>query len=90
MGRKLAVELRLAYHSVWTVPLWGGLISWGLLIARQKDQASWAEQAAGSAAVLACLLSNDAGVVAAALCVSLLWCSAALKIPPAETAGGIH
>ena len=80
VGRKLAVESRLAYRSAWAFPLWGGLLCWTLLHRSRKpqtreEQALWT---GGVVAVGACVLFNDAGVVAGALCVVPLWCDAAL------------
>ena len=70
--RKLAVEGRLLYHSAWACPVWGGLASlWWLTRQRVKDDQPLV--GAGLLAVAACLLVNDAGTVAAALCLSLLW-----------------
>ncbi len=70
--RKAKVEGRLMYHSAWTIPLWAGLFSLvykphGISV---RDKAL---REAGIVAVLACLLLNDAGVVAGALCVVVLW-----------------
>lgn len=73
--RKLAVEGRLLYHSAWAVPLWAGAA--GMLTLRRKmagaDAQTRALWRAGWVAVGLCLAVNDAGVVAAALCASLLW-----------------
>ena len=78
-ARKLAVEGRLAYHSAWALLLWGGLGCWlknwkssGKMTKEQR-----ALDAAGLVAVAACLFLNDAGVVAAALCVVVLWSASA-------------
>lgn len=76
IARKLSVEGRLLYHSAWVCPLWIGLA--GFLWRRRKDPENEAGEsdalrAAGLVALAACLAVNDAGVVAAALCVSLLW-----------------
>ena len=71
-ARKSAVEGRLLYHSAWTVPLWGGLICVLWLMPR-LEAAEKPLLMAGLVAVLGCLLVNDAGTVAAALCLCLLW-----------------
>lgn len=86
--RKLAVESRLAYHSAWALPLWGGLAclwaAWHLNESTGKEER--ALRVSGLVAVVSCLLLNDAGVVAAALCIVVLWCGeacrAAKKKPP--------
>ena len=69
--RKLAVEGRLAWHSTWAALLWIGV-----LCLRQTKPIS----KAGFVAVASCLLFNDAGTVAAALCLVPLWSDAALQI----------
>lgn len=76
MARKLAVDSRLAYHSAWACPLWGGLTCLALLW-RRRAAATQEEKAlciAGSVAVAACVSLNDAGIVAGALCLTPLWC----------------
>ena len=78
--RKLDVEGRLAYRSAWALPLWGGLAcllaTWRLnLRVRKEEQAL---RVSGIVAVATCLLLNDAGVVAAALCIVVLWSAAAV------------
>lgn len=72
IGRKLAVEGHLLWHSAWAVPLWVGLASFGWLSRRLplKDRPLFD---AGLVAVLACLAVNDAGAVAGALCLVMLW-----------------
>ncbi len=83
--RKLMVEGRLAYHSAWAVLLWAGVLCTGILwqrtpLKRQlKGQAEAAFRAAGLVGIFACLLLNDAGVVAAAIFTALLWCEAISK-----------
>ena len=74
--RKLTVETRLLYHNAWAFPLWGGMICLGLLWHREKSPTfvDRAVRHAGIAAVAACVLLNDAGVVAGALCLVPLWC----------------
>ena len=73
MARKLAVEVRLAWHSAWAVPLWAGLIC--VLLTRQsRADADRGLRAAGLTAVAACVALNDAGIVAGALCVLPVWC----------------
>ena len=78
ISRKLSVEGRLAYHSAWALPLWGGLGCW-LMLWRRHCGVMAEEKAlrvAGSVAIGASLLLNDAGVIATALCVVILWCEA--------------
>ena len=76
--RKLAVEGRLAYHSAWAALLWMGVICTGLLWKRTSPaaQSVTALRSAGIVGVLACLLLNDAGVVAAAIFIAVLWSKA--------------
>ena len=68
--RKLAVEGRLAWHSTWAALLWIGIVC-----LRQVRPLS----IAGFVAVAACFLFNDAGTVAAALCLIPLWGEAAAQ-----------
>ncbi len=68
--RKLAVEGRLAWHSTWAALLWIGIVC-----LRQARPLSMA----GFVAVAACLLFNDAGTVAAALCLVPLWGEAVVQ-----------
>ena len=79
--RKIAVETRLAYHSAWALPLWGGLVClrllWHRVPYRTLEDRTLEERAlqnSGVAAIAACVLLNDAGVVAGALCLIPLWC----------------
>ena len=76
--RKLAVEGRLAYHSAWAVLLWLGLGCTGRLwkVRPAADSSEEALRHAGAVGVFACLLLNDAGVVAAAIFTTLVWCAA--------------
>lgn len=80
--RKLAVESRLAYHSAWACPLWGGLLSLGLLwsnsVALTREER--ALRTGGIVAVAGCILFNDAGIVAGALCLVPIWCDAAIGL----------
>lgn len=76
VARKMAVDGRLATHSAWALPLWGGLLC--LTLARRtratetsEGRALWV---AGVVGVAACVALNDAGVVAGALCLVPLWC----------------
>lgn len=76
MGRKLAVEGRLAVRSAWACPLWGGLLCLALTW-RKRGSPTPEERAlrgAGMAGIAACVALNDAGVVAGALCLIPLWC----------------
>lgn len=75
IGRKLAVEVRLLYHSAWACPLWIGILGM-LAVGPRRHALTRGRQAlwlTGWTAIGLCLAVNDAGVVAAALCVSLLW-----------------
>ena len=76
--RKLATEARLAYHSAWAALLWPGAACTAWLWKRtpQRGQAAAALRPAAAVGFLACLLLNDAGVVAAALFTAVLWCEA--------------
>ncbi|MGI4792120.1 MAG: hypothetical protein ACRYFS_25130 [Janthinobacterium lividum] len=78
--RKLAVEGRLAYHSAWAALLWTGLGCWRLLWEHQPaiTKTTIALRLAGGTGIAACLLLNDAGVVAAAIFVVILWSSAVI------------
>ncbi len=76
--RKLAVESRLAWHSAWACLLWGGMGSL-VWLERKTHPAGSPLFIAGVTAILACLLLNDAGVVAASLCLVPLWCAAAIQ-----------
>ena len=71
-ARKLFVEGRLLYHSAWAVPLWGGMLS-VLWLRRWLGPATRPLLTAGLVAAFICLLVNDAGTVAAALCLSVIW-----------------
>ena len=76
MVRKLAVEGRLAFHSAWACPLWGGLFCLASMW-RKRSPTTTEERAlrtAGMVGIAACLALNDAGVVAGALCLVPLWC----------------
>ncbi len=76
--RKLAVEGRLAYHSAWAALLWLSLLCtvrlWKVIPA--VDSSEKALRAAGAVGIVACLLLNDAGVVAGAIFMTLLWVAA--------------
>ncbi len=83
--RKLAVEGRLAYHSAWAVLLWAGVFCTAALWKKTPPiQTQAALRSAGMAGILACLLLNDAGVVAAAIFTAVLWCEATDKKIPAQ------
>ena len=81
MRRKLAVEGRLATHSAWALLLWSGMLCTGLLWKRTPPMmlTETALRLAGVVGVLTCLLLNDAGVVAAAIFVTMLWSVAATQ-----------
>ncbi len=77
--RKLAIEGRLAYRSAWAALLWLGVTATGWLWRRPAaDRRDAAFRTASAVGVASCLLFNDAGVVAAAIMVTLIW-SAALQ-----------
>ena len=85
--RKLATEGHLAYHSAWAALLWLGIGCTGLLWKQATAQGpERALRFAGAVGTLACLLFNDAGVVAAALFVAVLWCAAVTQksLPASE------
>lgn len=83
IARKAAVEGRLAFRSTWACLLWIGLLC-VLTLWKRSAKAMTVETAAlrtaGLAAVFACLALNDAGVVAAALCLLPLWADAAMRL----------
>ena len=90
ISRKGAVEGRLAWHSAWAALLWTGLSClWYIQRTATHHHNNPCEPnnglsktgfTAGFVALAACLLLNDAGVVAAALCAVPLW-SVAAPIP---------
>jgi hypothetical protein len=65
--RKAGMDLHLVFHSVWIWVL--VLSSYG----RWKLRVSDISASVGTVAILTCLLFNDAGVVAAALCSLIIW-----------------
>ena len=90
VARKLAVEGRLAFHSAWACPLWGGLLCL-LLIGRQwrpSTPEDGALRVGGMVGIAACVMLNDAGVVAGALCLLPIWCDSvvgtAKRKPPEQ------
>ena len=78
IGRKLAVEGRLAYHSLWAVLLWIGVLCTGYIWKRTPalTPSENSLRSAGMVGVVSCLLLNDAGVVAAAIFATILWSEA--------------
>ncbi len=96
IARKLAVEARLSWHSAWAAPLWAGLACVLLLKRQSKTAADRALRGAGLTAVAACVVLNDAGVVAGALCVLPVVCGlvkplADRKTPPVrQSRQGAH
>ena len=86
VARKLAVDGRLAFHSAWACPLWGGLLCLALIWHRRRAGTTQerAMRVAGMVGITACVALNDAGVVAGALCLVPLWCNAvgAKRKPP--------
>ena len=75
IGRKARVELRLLTRSCWAALLWASVAGlWMLRGRRGADAPGASALLSGTAtAVLCCLLFNDAGTVAAALCAALAW-----------------
>ena len=65
--RKAGMDLHLVFHSVWVWVL--ALTSYSRWQMRGRNTLF----AFGTAAVIACLIFNDAGVVAAALCSLIIW-----------------
>ena len=82
MARKLAVEGRLAFHSAWACPLWGGLLCLALMWRKRRPPTpeERALRIAGLVGVASCVALNDAGVVAGALCLVPLWCDSAIAV----------
>ena len=76
--RKLAVEGRLAYHSAWALLLWLGLgcTGWLWKAAPAGGSGEKALRSAEIVGIFACLLLNDAGVVAAAIFGVFSWTAA--------------
>ncbi|MGO8670999.1 MAG: hypothetical protein ACLQVD_06520 [Capsulimonadaceae bacterium] len=88
--RKLAVEMGLLVHSAWAVPVWAGLACAAALRRKAPDHVSTRTLLdTGLAGALLCLLFNDAGAVAGALCLALV-CSMAYVNPPCGRKDGIH
>ena len=81
--RKMAVELKLATHSTWALPVWAGL---ACLLLQRRAAARWKVDVDDAikvrprialldstlVAALLMLLFNDAGAVACALCLSVV------------------
>jgi hypothetical protein len=79
-ARKLGVELHLLGHSAWAVPLWGGVIGLALLATRRHGQRHLsALLSSGAVAAGTSLVFNDAGAVACALCLAVVWSTAAAE-----------
>lgn len=76
IARKMAVELKLATHSAWALPVWAGFAC--LIIQRRKSTSADVPLARRAlldstlVAAILMLLFNDAGAVACALCLSLV------------------
>lgn len=73
-ARKLGVELHLLGHSLWAVPLWGSIV--GLVVLARKRPGSQRLSAllsSGTVAGTTSLAFNDAGTVACALCLAIVW-----------------
>ncbi len=76
--RKLSMDAHLVFHSVWMLVLTSAAVAVAgtLLNLRRiprRPQADTRKIALGLATTLACLIFNDAGVVAAALCSCFIW-----------------
>lgn len=73
--RKAAMDLHLIFHSVWMLTLAAAGIGATVLYRKKGITAGGGEIAAqvGLLAGLGCLLLNDAGVVAAAICSVYVW-----------------
>lgn len=72
--RKLAVEGHLTYHSAWAVPLWISIAGLVLVNRRAMTGRAKALLYSGATAIACCLAVNDAGVVAGALCGTIVIC----------------
>jgi hypothetical protein len=75
IGRKLAVEFKLATHSTWALPVWAGLVC--LIFQRKRALASANRPSIALldstlVAAILMLLFNDAGAVACALLLSIV------------------
>lgn len=78
ISRKLDVELHLLGHSAWAMPLWGSVI--GLIVLakhRRGSQHLSALLSSGAVAAVTSLAFNDAGTVACALCLAVVWSTTA-------------
>jgi len=82
MGRKLAVEGRLAFHSAWAFPLWAGLLCQAAVWRKRRGITPEARalRVAGLVGIAACVALNDAGVIAGVLCLVSLWCDSIANI----------
>jgi hypothetical protein len=70
--RKLLVEGHLLWHSTWAVTLWGGLATF-VSMYKKLPKENNSLFVSGLIAIGTCLAVNDAGMVAGALCLALLW-----------------
>jgi hypothetical protein len=73
IARKAGMDLHLVFHSVWIWVLASSAAGRWLLYKKRVTPASKQLTNCGTAATLACLLFNDAGVIAAALCSLIIW-----------------
>jgi hypothetical protein len=69
IGRKAGMDIHLVFHSVWVWVL--ALSAYG----RFRLRSTGVLASVGTAATLACLFFNDAGVIAAAICSLIVWAS---------------
>lgn len=77
-ARKLGVELHLLGHSAWAVPLWGSVLGLALLAKHKRADKHWsALLLSGAVAAGTSLAFNDAGAVACALCLAVVWSAVA-------------
>ncbi len=79
-ARKLGMEGHLLTHSAWAALLWGGAVGLALVMKqRSGNKHSSALLLSGAVAAVTSLAFNDAGTVACALCLSIIWSTAALQ-----------
>lgn len=95
-NRKAAMDMHLMFHSAWMLTLAASGVGSAILWRKRKgrDGAGGIAVQIGTLAATGCLVLNDAGVVAAAVCCVYLWayCVAAqtgdyLEMPAAQIKG---
>jgi len=78
VARKLSVEGHLLVRSAWAVLLWSGVVGLSLLAQHKRaDKHLSALLMSGAVAAGASLAFNDAGTVACALCLAVVWSTSA-------------